>query len=56
VSRKAEQGLSGIVGTSRRVDDMRRVYKMVNMVQIVCGNGKMRHVETIPGIRGGKGE
>jgi hypothetical protein len=52
------QVLPGGVGTSGRRDDIRKGCKRVNKVQILCtkivqimyANGKMRPVETTPGI------
>jgi hypothetical protein len=45
------------VGTSRRGEDIRKGCRRVNMVEYyvhMYENGKMRPVETIPGIEGGK--
>jgi hypothetical protein len=44
------------MGTSESGEDIRKGGQRVNMVEILCTmyeNGKMRPVETIPGIGGG---
>jgi hypothetical protein len=43
-------------GSSRRGEDVGKGCRRVNMVEIICThvrNGKLRPLETIPGIEGG---
>jgi hypothetical protein len=51
-NRRTEQVLSG-GGTSGRRENIRKGYRRVNMVEIyvhMYENGKMRPVETVPGM------
>jgi hypothetical protein len=55
-NRNMKQLLSG-VGSSGRREDGRKGFRRMNVVNyyiLVNENGKMRHVETIPGIGGGE--